>query len=68
MTKKTKRQARQELLLKEVFGHQVRDFYEEKLAGDNWYVKQYNRNTDRWQVAVYTKDSFRRYKSFTSNV
>lgn len=66
MSKKSrqiKRQIRQLELLKE-FAHQVGDFYEEKRVGDNWYVKMYNGGSDKWQVAVYSSSSFRRYKNF----
>ena len=64
MPSKAKRIARQELLLKEVFSHQIGDFYEEKQVGDKWYIKMYNRGSDRWIVAIYSNDSFRRYKTF----
>ena len=62
-TRKAKRLARQEELLK-VFSHQVGDFYEEKKVGDKWYIKMHNGNTDTWQVAIFTNQSFRSYKTF----
>mgnify|MGYP001559221659 CR=1 FL=1 len=43
------------------------DFYQEKQVENSWYVKQYNGNNDRWQVAVYTNQSFRNYKKFQEN-
>ncbi len=64
--KSIKRRARQETLLQEYFSHQVRDFYEEKQVGDKWYVKQYNGNQDKWQVAIYSNESFRKYKQYTN--
>lgn len=62
MTKKKKeeRLKRQEELLKLFNG----DFYQEKLIDGKWYVKMYNRGTDRWQVAIFTQESFSRYKTF----
>ena len=62
--KQNERRLRQLELLKE-FSHQVGDFYEEKRVGDNWYVKQYNGNSDTWQVAIFSNNSFRRYKTYT---
>ena len=62
--KRDKKRERHEALLKEYFSHQVRDFYEEKQVGDKWYVKMYNGGTDKWQVAVFSNESFRRYKTF----
>lgn len=64
--KKAKRRERQELLLKEVFGHQTGDFYEEKRVDGKWYVKMYDGNNDWWQVAIYSNESFRRYKQFST--
>lgn len=60
---KIKRLVRQEELLKNFEG----DFYQEKKIGYKWYVKMYNRGTDRWQVAVYSEESFAKYKEFTAN-
>lgn len=65
--KKNKRRERQEELLKGFFSHQVGDYYEEKMVGDKWYVKNYNGGTGLWQVAIYSADSFRRYKTYSSN-
>lgn len=39
--------------------------YEEKHIGDKWYVKHFNGITGKWQVAVYSEDSFRRYKTYS---
>lgn len=46
------------------FSHQGEDHYEEKKVEDEWYVKMYNRGTQRWQVAIYTLESFKKYKEF----
>ena len=63
MNKKTQeRRARQTELLKLFPKH---GGYAEKRVGDKWYVRQYNGGTKRWQVAVYTLDSFKRYKAFS---
>ena len=62
--KSQKRRLRQDELLKTHFSHQIRDFYEEKQVGDKWYVKQYNGNADVWQVAVFSNESYRRYKTW----
>lgn len=65
--KQQKRLERQRELLKE-FAHQVGDFYEEKQVGEQWYVKMYNRGTDRWQVAIYSNEAYRKYKTFQERV
>lgn len=61
--KKLERQRRQEELLKNFEG----DFYQEKRIGDEWYVKSYNGGTGRWQVSIYSLESYRKYKSFQEN-
>lgn len=62
ISKENKRR-RQEELLKNFEG----DYYQEKKIGDKWFVKQYNRNTERWQVAIYSEESFSRYKEYIEN-
>jgi len=62
--KKQERLNRQIELLREFEGQENGDCYEEKRLGDNWLVKSWNGGTERWQVAIYTLDSFNRYKSF----
>ncbi len=47
-----------------LFSDQKEDHYEEKKIGDEWFVKSYNGGTKFWQVAVYSEQSFRNYKSF----
>lgn len=62
-SKQLKRLLKQLELLHE-FDHQKQDCYEERKIGNEWYVKQWNGGTKRWQVAIFSEDSFRRYKSF----
>ena len=38
--------------------------YEEKEVNDFWLIKQWNGHTQKWQVAIFTKESFKRYKEF----
>ena len=57
---KLKRQLRQIELLKNFEG----DYYQEKKVGNEWLVKMYNGGTGKWQVAVFSESSFRKYKSF----
>ena len=63
MGKKEQRRKRQEELLKNFEG----DFYQEKKVRNQWLVKQYNRNTERWQVAIYSEESFRKYNEYNQN-
>lgn len=58
--KKQKRLERQFELLKMFDG----DFYQEKFVSGEWYIKNYNGTTGRWQVSVYSELSYRRYKSY----
>ena len=58
--KRDKRRQRQLELLKEF--NQVGDYYEEKRVGDNWYIKMYDRGNDRWQVAIFSPQSYRKYQ------
>ena len=62
--KQQKRLERQLGLLQEF--SQEQDHYEEKKIGDNWYIKSWNGGTKRWQVAIYSPDSYRRYKSYSN--
>jgi len=43
------------------------EYYQEKQVGDHWHVKMWNENTGRWQVATYSKESFRSYKDYSMN-
>jgi hypothetical protein len=56
--KKSKRRAIQQEKLSYFMG----DFYQEKKVGDNWYVKFWSGMC--WSVAIYTEESFRRYKNY----
>ena len=40
------------------------DHYEEKDMGGEVWVKSYNGGTGRWQVAIFSKKSFRAYKGY----
>ena len=39
--------------------------YEEKLVNGFYLVKSQNGDTKKWQVGLYTRDSFKRYKDFS---
>lgn len=43
---------------------QEQDHYEEILVGDKYYVKNFNGSNNLWQVCIYTKDNFIKYKKF----
>lgn len=60
--KKAARRARQLELLK----HFDEDSgYEEKRVGDQVYVKMWNGDAEVWQVAVFSMESFKRYKTYS---
>lgn len=40
------------------------DHYEEKDMGSEWWVKMWNGGTKRWQVAIFSPQSFQKYKGF----
>lgn len=58
--KKLERAERQKELLK----HFTEDHYEEKEIEQEWFVKMWNGDKKIWQVAVFSKESFARYKQF----
>jgi hypothetical protein len=58
--KQLERRLRQIELLKNFEG----DFYQEKKVGNEWLIKMWNGGTHKWQVAVFSESSFRKYKSF----
>ena len=58
-----KRRERQEQLLK-MFPDTP--CYWEIKKDDRFYVKSFNGNTGRWQVSIYTPESFSRYKQFSN--
>ena len=41
------------------------DFYEEKEVNGFWLVKSFSGNTGKWQISIYTHESFIKYKRFT---
>lgn len=62
MPKKTKKEynlIRQNFLLS-FFDDE--DKYAEKEVHGFWLVKHWNKDTHRWQIAIYTQESFKRYK------
>jgi len=59
-TSQAKRLARQIELLKNFEG----DFYQEKKIGNEWYVKSFNGGTQRWQVSIFSEDSFKKYSAY----
>jgi len=66
MSRKRKaRREEQERRLKEF----IQDFehYEERRIGDKIWVKHWNGGTNLWQVAIFTEQSFRKYKNYGEN-
>lgn len=68
---KKQRIERQIELLKEFV--QDKDHYEEKKVGNSWYVKMWNGSggagrRGKWQVAVYSDESFKKYKDFSKEI
>ena len=51
---------------KELLGAFEGDFYQEKDMGGEWWIKMWNGNTQKWQVAVYSEKSYRGYKKFSN--
>lgn len=63
MTNKSKsNQTRHAFLL--TFFDQVSDHYEVKHVNGFWLVKQWNKSTQSWEVAIYTPDSFQKRADF----
>lgn len=58
--KKKRLRERQIELLKMFTG----DFYQEKQVGKEWYIKSWNGGINKWQVAVFSEVSYKKYKSF----
>lgn len=40
------------------------DHYEEKKVKEEYWIKQFNGKTGKWQVAVYSPRSFKNYKVY----
>ena len=38
--------------------------YAEREVNGYWLVKQWNGNTQKWQVAIYTQESFKKKKEY----
>jgi len=65
--KKARLRAIQDERLKE-FIDQKTDHYEERKVGDQWHIKNWNGGTtNRWQVSIYTEESFKRYQGYKPN-
>ena len=62
MTKKKKKQNQEKQL--ELLKNFEGDFYQEKRVGNVWLVKMWNGSNKKWQVAVYSLESYKRYKEF----
>ena len=62
--KQNKRRLRQTELLKEFENQGVNEHYEEKKVGYSILIKQWNGNTNRWQVAVYSESSYNKMNRF----
>ncbi len=43
------------------------DIYQEKEVNGFWLIKQWNSDAQKWQVAIYTKESFSNYKKYSEN-
>jgi len=63
MASKKKQLERQQRQI-ELLSHFEGDYYQEKKVGNEVYVKMWNGGTNKWQVAVFTPQSFKKYKSF----
>jgi len=61
-SKKSKKLKEQEDRLSQ-FDQEI-DHYEEKDMGGEIWIKMWNGGTKRWQVAIFSQESFEKYKSF----
>lgn len=61
--KKIRNQRRQKFLL----SFFDKDKYTEKEVNGFMLVKSYNADYKHWQVAIFEKDSFKKYKEFNQN-
>jgi len=43
------------------------DHYEEKDMGGEIWVKMWNGGTKRWQVAIFSPESFKKYKAYSNS-
>ena len=62
IAEKRKRDTQRREFLLTFFNHSGIDKYEEKEINGYWLVKEFNGDTKRWQVAIFTKESFEKYK------
>jgi len=64
MKQQTEKQKKQSTRNKFLLSFFSEDKYQEKEVNGFWLVKQFNSGNGKWQVAVYTKESFKSYKNF----
>jgi hypothetical protein len=65
-TKKLRRQQEQQRRLA-IFVQDYDHYEEREINGEIW-VKQYDAANHNWIVAIYSRESFRRYKNFSDNL
>ena len=65
-TNKQRAQTRHKFLL--TFFVQDKDHYEYKLVNGYWLIKQFNANTNVWQVAIYTPEAFTHKQAYRDRV
>jgi len=61
--KKERNRIRQQFLLS-FFENEPK--YQEQNINGFWLIKQFNGNTEKWQVGIYTEDTFKRYKEWSN--
>lgn len=62
-TKKEKNTNRHEFLIEQYFDG-IHEGYATRTVGNWVLVRQFNGGTDRWEVAIYTKESFGRHLDY----
>lgn len=65
--KKVKNANRHEFLIEQYFDG-VHEGYATRTVGNWVLVRQWNGGTERWEVAIYTKDSFGRAMEYQRNL
>lgn len=64
--KKARDTTRREFLLT-LFNQTPNEHYQEKEINGYWLIKQWNGDTQRWQVAIYGQESFKNFKEYKDN-
>ena len=62
--KKTEKQKKRDMKIKFLLSFFDKDKYQEKEVNGFWLIKQFNSNNGKWQVAIYSQESFKNYKSY----